>query len=321
MKTQAQFQTAEEQRVLADIATQEAAGKDPFGDDEFENAPAAQAEGEQTEAAEGAEAAAEGEQAAAEGAEGEEAKPEAASEGEEAVAEGEEAPSPEALAAIAAEDEDDEPDPAPYTPKLDAEAAKTKREELLAKKAEAFKKVVDGEMEPAEYAKIDAEVSDGLEQLTVDRALIAQSAQDAHARQVAVINGIKALAKSADKLDYDADAKAVSQFNRALQLVAADPDNAGLSFKAMAKEAHRTVLAMRGLKAAPAPAPTAAAPAAPAAARKAPAAPVTLRNVPAAATHNSGGDIGAQLSRLSGVDFEDAFRRLSPAQQAQMLDD
>ena len=46
-----------------------------------------------------------------------------------------------------------------------------------------------------------------------------------------------------------------------------------------------------------------------------------LRNVPAAATHNSGGDITAQLSRLSGIAYEDAFRRLSPAQQAQMLDD
>ena len=47
---------------------------------------------------------------------------------------------------------------------------------------------------------------------------------------------------------------------------------------------------------------------------------VTLRNLPAAATPNTGGGLTEQLSRLDGLDFQEAVGALPKAQRDAWLD-
>ncbi len=179
-------------------------------------------------------------------------------------------------------------------------------------------KMMDGELDAKEFnaeaRKIDTQIN------TLNRALavVEVSAQQVFAYQSGVLKAIAADAKKAGVLDY-ADAKAQSQFNTALQILHNDPANANRSFKAIAKEAHATVLAIRGIATARAK-PAAAAPAAPAA-RATPKPPVTLRDLPSAATPNSGGSLLDNMSKLSGAAYEKAYSKLTDAQKATLLGD
>ena len=97
-------------------------------------------------------------------------------------------------------------------------------------------------------------------------------------------------------------------------MLAAQPDNAGKDFADLIEDAHKMVKAMRGVQ-------TPAKAAAPAQERK-PAgdAPVTLRSLPSASTPNTGGVI-EQIARLKGPAYEAAYAKLTPAQQAALLDE
>lgn len=281
--------TPEDLKALEAIAAAQAAGQDPFGDDEPLTVEA----------------------------DADEPAPEAAAEPEAEQA---------AADAPAAEEEQAEADPSPATasteeaelPTYKAEVPqdyKAQRAELMKAKAEAMKKLMDGEIDAEAFAAEDMRVAEALEDLAAARiraeTLQEANAQSQQAYQARAIQRLIANAKS--EVDYAADATAQKQFDTSLQVLAAQPDNAGKDFADLIEDAHKMVKAMRGVQ-------TPAKAAAPAQERK-PAgdAPVTLRSLPSASTPNTGGVI-EQIARLKGPAYEAAFAKLTPAQQAALLD-
>lgn len=223
--------------------------------------------------------------------------------------EGAEPLSAEALEAIA-----DEPLPtaAQRYDAGDPSAFKTKRAELLATKATALKDLMDGVIEPQAYSAIEADVTDKLDALTVQRTLHEANVQNDQQSQSAVLTKIMVDAKAAGEVDY-ADPKAGAQFDLALKLLADDGEKR--TYAQLAAAAHTAVLAIRGVTAKAAP--VTAKPAA----RENGKGPLTLRNVPAAATPNAGGGWQEQMATLSGKAYEIAFSKLTPAQRESLLND
>lgn len=284
--------TPEDLKALEAIAAAQAAGQDPFGDDE-----PLTVEADADEPAP-------------------EAAPEAAAEPEAEQA---------ATDAPAAEEEQTEADLAPAAasteaaelPTYKAEVPsdyKAQRAELQRQKAEAMKKLMDGEIDAEAFAVEESRVSDALEDLAAARiraeTLQEANAQSQEAYQARAIQRLIANAKS--EVDYAADATAQQQFDTSLQVLAAQPANAGKDFADLIEDAHKMVKAMRGIAQAAKP---------PAADRK-PAGdvPVTLRSLPSASTPNTGGVI-EQIARLKGPAYEAAYAKLTPAQQAALLDE
>ncbi len=281
--------TPEDQKALDAIAAAEAAGQDPFGDDEpltVEDAA-------------------------------EEAAPEA-----EAAAE----PEAEQVAADAttADAERAEADPAPAAASTEAaelptykaelpQDYKAKRAELLKAKADAMKQLMDGEIDAETFAAEDTRVAEALEDLAAAR-IRAETLQEANAQaqqayQARAIQRLIANAKS--EVDYAADPAAQKQFDTSLQVLAAQPDNAGKDFADLIEDAHKMVKAMRGVQSVGKASATERKPAGDV--------PVTLRGVPSASTPNTGGVI-EQIGRLKGPAYEAAFAKLTPSQQAALLD-
>lgn len=201
------------------------------------------------------------------------------------------------------------------------------RQELLAKKAEAFQKLMDGEIDAKEYVEIETEVQTQLDDLQAAR-IRAETLNEANTQtQLAIqqreIQRIIKSAKAAGELDYVADQDAQIQFDAVLAALQASPANAGKDFAELADQAHRAVLAMRGIGKAEAPAPTPApAPAAPApaAAQKQPELPPrTLAGLPTAGHASIGDDIAAKLATLQGEDAERFIASLPPAQVERLL--
>jgi len=223
-----------------------------------------------------------------------------------------------ALRAVAEEDDlDDEPTLLP----VPAGDFKAKQAALDQREAEIDKKWTDGTI-------TDDDRNQQMRQLRVDQAELTReqtraetiehiNEQRAVEHQSKVLSKLAATSKAAGLLDYS-DAKIAVSFDRMLNAVAGDPENAGKSFRDLANLAHEALCAARGVKAK---APEAAAPsAAPAAPRVPPKAPITLRDLPAASTPHTGGSALDAIGNLKGQDYQDAFNRLSPAQQAQLLD-
>ena len=229
-----------------------------------------------------------------------------------------------------------EPEPEPVQP-APAEAAKQderleafraevapdyaqKRAELLKEKAAALKRMMEGEIDVEGYAAEEARVSAALDDLNAQRiraeTLLEANTQTEAAYQQREINRLKRTVKA--EIDYDADQKAVNQFNAAMSSIAADPDNAGRDFADLIADAHRVVATLRGV-AKPAQAPAPAAPAQPRLPKEA--APVTLRNIPSAATANANGGVAEQMERLKGQAYEQAYAKLSAAQKRALLDE
>lgn len=279
--------TPEDLKALEAIAAAEAAGQDPFGDDEPLTTEAA----------------------------ADEPAPEAAAEPEAKQA---------AADAPAAEQEQAEADPAPAAASTEAaelptykaevpQDYKAQRAELMKAKADAMKKLMDGEIDAETFAAEDMRVAEALEDLAAARiraeTLQEANAQSQQAYQARAIQRLIANAKS--EVDYAADATAQKQFDTSLSVLAAQPDNAGKDFADLIEDAHKMVKAMRGVQSQAK---------APASDRK-PAGdvPVTLRSLPSASTPNTGGVI-EQIGRLKGPAYEAAFAKLTPAQQAALLD-
>lgn len=290
--------TAAEAAVIAATQAAIAAGKDPFGDDDDDES-AATALSADDDAAD-----AEADDASAD------------ADADDDTAEGDDATeaadlTPEQLAAVADEAETEAaPDLPRFKAQSPAEYAQA-RSDLLAKRAKAFKEYADGIIEPEEYSRIDGEVFDALEALTVQRTLHEANTQREANTQEQVLDTIMAAAK-AQGVDYTADAQAAKRFDLEMTLLAGD--GVKRTYAEAAAQAHKNVLAVRGIKA-----PAAAAdPAKPRANGKP---PLTLRNAPSAAVPNAGGGWQEQLGKLSGTEYEDAFSRLTPAQQAQMRGD
>lgn len=195
-----------------------------------------------------------------------------------------------------------------------------KRAELLKEKAAARKRMMEGEIDVDGYAAEEARVSAALDDLLAQRiraeTLLEANTQTEAAYQQREINRLKRTVKT--EIDYDADQKAVNQFNAAMGSIAADPDNAGRDFADLIADAHRVVATLRGV-AKPAQAPAPAAAAQPRLPKEA--APVTLRNIPSAATANANGGVAEQMERLKGQAYEQAYAKLSAAQKRALLDE
>lgn len=292
--------TAAEQKTLDDIAAAQARGEDPFGDDDNSTDTGADDANTDTADTTTGEANADGT-------------------GEATTGEGGAAGDPideAALTAIANGDPAIPEDPLQFNVQAPADY-KTARAALLTEETEAFAQMMEGELDAKEYAAIKVRVMDSLEDLSAQR-IRAETLQEANAQTAANAQGaaIQALiVRAKDEVPYATDTKAQKQFDMALKLQLDEPDNAGKPFGHVVNEAHKVVLAMRGIQAKPA----AATPPAP---RKAEGdAPMTLRSIPAAATPNTGGSITDQLARLKGQEYEAAYAKLTPAQRAAMLED
>lgn len=176
-------------------------------------------------------------------------------------------------------------------------------------------------------AQLD-EVDDKLEALAAERAradtlrsINEQAAKDAQAKIDAEFNAataaiIKAASTSTTaKVDYIADKAAQRQFDMALDMLQADPDNAGKTPTQLVREAHRAVLVVRGLPvgdAKPTPTPTPNTP-------RPRDVPLTLGGLPNASQVPVEDETLAQATRLSGDELEAYMARLSPAQQKKLM--
>ena len=295
--------TQSEAEVLAATEAALAAGADPFGDNDDDTPTAGTAD---TAADDG-----DGNSAAA--ALSADTDTDLTAEQLAAIA-GDDDAQPGAAAETAGDDDTPQDEPAAPNYRVDSpEAMAAARSELREKKAKAFKDYTDGVIEAEEFSRIDNEVSDALEALTVQRALHTANEQAQAATQTTVLNGIMAAAKAAGHLDYRTDATAAAQFDAAMTMIQADGKQR--TYAQLANAAHKAVLAARGIvvKDGAAAAPAAAKP------RENGRGPLTLRELPAASVPNAGGGWQDKLAGLAGQKYEDAFNALTPAQQAALL--
>lgn len=209
------------------------------------------------------------------------------------------------------------PSPAPQQFKVkSAKELADAEKALLGEKAEAFERYSNGTMTAAEYSEVDSRVMKGLIGLASETALAQANAQTALQASEQALANVKQLAKTQGLVDYDADQEAATQFDNVVDMLSKDPKAAALSDADFFSKTHATVLLLRGLTP-PATAPATAAPAKP---RQDMTGPITLRQLPAAATPNATGGVAEQLSRLEGLDFEDAVGAMSRQQRDQWLD-
>lgn len=204
--------------------------------------------------------------------------------------------------------------PQAYRADMPADLA-AKRTELLADKAEAMKQLMEGAIDAEKYAAEEFRISEELEGITLARAraetLAEVNRQSAEGYQATVINALVARTKT--EIDYASDAAAQQTFDRALRLVASEPDAAGKDFAQIADEAHRMVMARMGVAQAK---PLTAAQPAPD--RTPPKPPVTLSGLPTAAASGTK-SVTEVVGRLAGDDLEKAFDALSDADLKKLM--
>lgn len=311
------FLTTAEQAVRADTEAQLAAGGDPFGDDEeivapsiAEQAATAQAKVDKANGVAPADA-----DPAADIDEGADA-------GLNVEAEADAVVEPVVAAAVEPVVAAEPATPAQRPPQFrvaSQEAIDADTAALNLEKATALKKMMDGDLEPEAYAAIDASVTHKLGRLLVQSALAEANAQNAAQAENTALVSLMNASKRDGTLDYNTDLKAQKQFDMALDMLQADPDNANRGYVDLINEAHSAVLSLRGIAKAKAPAAAVVADKPPA--RVPGAAPVTLRGLPQASTPNTGGTIADAMGRLQGAEYQAAYAKLSPAQKAALVDD
>lgn len=347
--------SAADDAVSAQTAADLAAGKDPFGDDEEivaesveDQAKAAKAKLDEANGV--TDAAAEGADAAADGATGDDA-----TKTDDKAKDGDKTGDADAAADTTGdadasadseggatdevdEDEDASLEPRPYAGKPLSEL-ETKVAELEGKEAAEFKKLMAGEIDDDAFSKTKSEVGKELRGIQTQIAR-AEAANDrvreyemgviTQVSKAAVKDGVVYVAPpKATEAEQKAAAKASKQFDVALNMLVADPDNGRRSFKSLAKEAHAMVLTRHGIaKAKTTPAADATgkgkddAAAAPTPAARVPAkAPLTLRNIPAAAVPGTGGGVVEEMGKLKGTAYQEAYAKLTPVQKAKLLDE
>ena len=213
--------------------------------------------------------------------------------------------------------------PAPF--KIEGPADyKAERQALRTEKAEIEAKWGEGDLSDAERAAALVALDDKIDDLLIahTRAETLRTANQQAADQAmtdAVVLVLKS-AKAAGTIDYGADNKAAKQFDIFLSMLQADPDNAELTPAALTVQAHKSVMALRGI------APPAAA-AAPTAAPAAAAAPLARRNVPTAtlaglpnaAPTGMEDEALMKLATLEGEDAEDYMNSLPQREQDRIL--
>lgn len=181
---------------------------------------------------------------------------------------------------------------------------KAQRTVLVGEKAALMQKLLDGELSSEAFAAEEARISDALEDLTAQR-IRAETLQEANIQTQAAFQKqeIKNLVESKkSEVDYASDTKAQKQFDIALKSIASDADSANLSYTQIITEAHKVVMALRGISK-----PKAEVTQRPK--REAPQPPQTLSGLPTAAS-NSAKSVERILAELSGDDLERAFDAL-----------
>ena len=195
---------------------------------------------------------------------------------------------------------------------------KAQRTELVKEKAGLMKKLMDGEIDADEFAVEESRISDSLEDLTAQR-IRAETLQEANVQSQAAFQQKeiqRLIAKSKAEVDYTTDTKAQKQFDMALNAIVGDADNAGRDYGDLIGEAHKVVMALRGIVSKGQVVEQAIKSRIPEGKP-----PVTLRNMPTAATPNANGNMLDQIGRLSGQAYQDAFAKLSVNQRKALLDE
>lgn len=224
---------------------------------------------------------------------------------------------------------EDEPTPtkAPAPFKIEGPADyKAERQALRAEKAAIEAKWGEGDMSDTERADALVGIDDKIDDLLIahTRAETLRTANQQAADQSmndAVVSVLKS-AQTAGTIDYKADTKAAKQFDTFLSMLLADPDNAGMTPAQATVQAHKSVLALRGI-ADKAPTTTTAPAAAPAAAPPAPARrnvpTATLSGLPNAAPTGMEDEALMKFATLEGEDAEDYLASLPPREQDRIL--
>lgn len=337
--------TPEEQRVLDEIAAQTAAGGDPFGDNEELVRPGAGGEQPADDAAGGQGAAADdgGDNDGDGGADG---TPNPADDGQAATDEQQKGDDGKKAGTPADDQRSQDLDPDVLADIADplqlrqptrfqAEVPKDfkeQRSKLLGEKAAATARLMNGEIDTEAYAAEEVRIAEALDELTRQQVRAETLAEvnrqnEASYSQLALDNLIKR-SKTAGEIDYKATPGAAQHFDRAMQVVLADPEFAGKDIAEVYAEAHSMVCARLGVqrKAAGGGAGNQAADGSAGKTeipnrQPAGAAPITLRNIPAAASTTPAGGVEEQMARLTGPEYEAAFSKLTPSQRARLLDE
>lgn len=192
---------------------------------------------------------------------------------------------------------------------------KAQRGVLVGEKAQLMKKLMDGEMDADEFALQESRISDSLEDLTAQR-IRAETLQEANTQTQAAHQQReiqKLIVKTKAEVDYSTDAKAQRQFDMALGAVGQDPDNAGKDYTELLAEAHKVVLALRGVARAPVAKATTDRPI-----RLGAQPPQTLSGLPTAASTGAK-SVTETLSGLSGLDFEKAYDQIPKSELDRLL--
>lgn len=204
-----------------------------------------------------------------------------------------------------------------FVPKFATGNADKEAETLAAltkEKGEAFQKLMEGELTPAQYQELEERVAAQREAVTIARALSHADRVSTEQRETDVLQRLAAAAKKTGDVDYG-QPKVAARFDAEMSLLKADPDWQGKDFSELAAEAHKNVLMLMGKAPAPKTAAAAAAPpAAPAVG------PRTLSGLPNAALANTGGNpVMEKFSTLQGEDAEAYLASLPQAEVDRLL--
>ncbi len=308
------------EEMQAHIEAEIAAGRDPFGDDESESAPASE-ESEAAVSEAPAEQPGDGRETQESQSVGEagsgQSPPEASGEQPGDAGELSEDEIRATLAAIS-------PDHAaalkidiPDVSGVDARLA-----EIESKTDDVEQRYMDGGITDAERMAELRKLNRERDSLNREKAraetvayVIQQQARNA---QQAILDGLVQSAK-ADGINYDTDADAQVEFNAALKTAEALPRMAGKPAAEIYATAHRMVLAARGVTPAPTPPATASQAQGPAR-RAAPPIPPSIRGLPTAATQTQGSGLDDVLRHRKGTNFDDAWERMTEEQRRAYLD-
>lgn len=215
------------------------------------------------------------------------------------------AAAPAAPAAETPPQEDPQPAPAKVEPpkELTDQIRALKDEEK-----EAFRRLMDGEIESADYQAIKDRVEEQVDALKEQAAEARRTAQEMVQKWQAAENALMAEAK-AEGLDYRGKPALLAAFNTHLRALGADPKNERRDERWFLSEAHRLTKLDLGIV------------------RSKPQAgvdtaeiPPTLRSAPAAATGAVNVDEFAHVRNLEGIELERAVAAMTPAQRDRWLD-
>ncbi len=205
--------------------------------------------------------------------------------------------------------EGQEPPPQPAPVKIDTpKEIKDQIEAVKAEEKEAFKRLMDGEIESEEYQNIRDRVEarvDELKELGAGQRRQAETlARQWQAAEAALMKTAKA-----EGLDYMGKPALLAAFNTHLRTLGADPKNERRDEKWFLEEAHRLTKADLGIVPTNRPRGVDIGEL-----------PPTLRSAPAAATGAVNTDEFAHMRNLEGLDLERAVAALTPAQRDRWLD-